>query len=42
LRGRDPTGSTDLDVTAPTNFQRLAELIGVPNQDQCGAPPLGL
>jgi hypothetical protein len=28
-----PTGSTDLDNLDPTYFQRLAELIGVPNQD---------
>jgi hypothetical protein len=36
-----PTGSTDLDVTDPTYFQRLAELVGVPNQDQWGGPPPG-
>jgi hypothetical protein len=34
-----PTGSTDLDVTDPTYFQRLAQLIGVPSQDQWGGGP---
>jgi hypothetical protein len=34
-----PTGSTDLDLTDPTYFQRLAELVGVPNQDQWGGGP---
>ena len=36
-----PAGSTDLDLTDPTYFQRLAQLIGVPNQDQWGGPPPG-
>ena len=36
-----PAGSQDLDVIDPTYFQRLAELIGVPNQDQWGGPPPG-
>jgi hypothetical protein len=31
-----PAGSTDLDVTDPTYFQRLAQLLGQPSQDQWG------
>jgi hypothetical protein len=34
-----PAGSTDLDVTDPTYFQRLAQLVGQPNQDQWGGGP---
>jgi hypothetical protein len=34
-----PAGSTDLDVTDPTYFQRLAELLGVPSLDQWGGGP---
>lgn len=34
-----PAGSTDLNLTDPTCFQRLAELVGVPNQDQWGGGP---
>jgi methionine-rich copper-binding protein CopC len=36
-----PAGSTDLDVTDPTYFQRLAQLLGQPSQDQWGGPPPG-
>ena len=36
-----PAGSIDLDNVDATYFQRLAELIGVPNQDQWGGPPPG-
>ncbi len=34
-----PTGSTALDLTDPTYFRRLAEVVGVPNQDQGGGGP---
>ena len=34
-----PTGSSDLDVVDPNYFQRLAQLIGLPNQDQWGGGP---
>jgi hypothetical protein len=34
-----PAGSTDLDVTDPTYFERLALLLGQPNQDQWGGGP---
>jgi Ca2+-binding RTX toxin-like protein len=36
-----PAGSTDLDVTDPTYFQRLAQLLGQPDVDQWGGPPPG-
>ena len=36
-----PAGSTDLDVINPTYFARLAQLVGMPNQDQWGGPPPG-
>lgn len=36
-----PVGSQDLDVLDPTYFERLAELIGLPNLDQWGGPPPG-
>jgi hypothetical protein len=34
-------GSIDLDNLDATYFQGLAQLIGVPNQDQSGGPPPG-
>ena len=34
-----PAGSIDLDNLDATYFQRLAQLIGVPHQDQWGGPP---